>query len=191
MTDFVSQLRKQLVAALEEPRFTTWNAPETWFEATTGSLRAMRALAADEPLECVAVAAPGEAGFCDELQAAAREPQRRFDLLTTHYVHPLNVAARSEHRIRELLLERLMVADRARIERRHLQELHADDLLLRLNLIAIAASLTNDLRSLDALNYYYEMLPPSWYPASPHNWLRVSWITFYARALAVHFTELK
>ena len=81
-----------------------------------------------------------------------------------------------------------MVADRARIERKRLAELHADDLLLRLNLIAIAASFTDDLRYLDALNYYYELLPASWCPESPHNWLRLSSLTFYARALAVHFS---
>jgi hypothetical protein len=190
MTGFVSHLRKRLVAALEEPQFTKLNAPETWFEATRDSLAAIRGLAADEPLECIAVAAPEEPGFFDELQAAAREPERRFDLLTTRYVHPLNVAAPSEHRIREHLLERLMVADRSRIEQHDLREVKADDLLLPLNLVAIAACFTNDLRYLDALNYYYELLPASWYPESPHNWLRVSWVTFYARALTAHFTQL-
>ena len=86
------------------------------------------------------------------------------------------------------MLERLMVADRARIEQGSLHLLHADDLLLRLNLIAIYASLTADLRYLDALNYYYELLPADWSPATPHSWLRVSFLNFYRRALAIHFT---
>jgi len=66
---------------------------------------------------------------------------------------------------------------------------NADDLLLRLNLIAIYASFTIDLRYLDALNYYYELLPSAWRPES-HSWLRVSFLNFYARALAVHVTRI-
>lgn len=166
--------------------FRKWSAPKTWFESSTDSLSAIRALAADEPVECIEAGPPDESTFFDDLQACLREPQRRFELLTTRYLHPLNVAAPSENRIREHLLERLMVADRSRIEQRSLHLLNADDLLLRLNLIAIYASLTTDLRYLDALNYYYELLPSTWYPNSPHNWLRVSFLNFYARALAVH-----
>ena len=80
-----------------------------------------------------------------------------------------------------------MVADRSRIEQHELHLLDADDLLLRLNLIAIYASFTSDLRYLDALNYYYELMPQAWYPKSLHNWLRVSFLSFYVRALEVHF----
>ena len=101
------------------------------------------------------------------------------------YRHPLNIAAPSEDEVREHLLERLMVSDRARIEQN--ASVDADDLLLKLNLIAINASLSRDLRYLDALNYYYELLPAAWYPESPQNWLRGSFLTFYARALAFHF----
>ena len=76
-----------------------------------------------------------------------------------------------------------MVADRARFEQRSLQLLNPDDLLLRLNLIAIYASFTTDLRYLDALNYYYELLPSDW---SLNNSLRMSFLNFYSRALATH-----
>ena len=154
-----------------------WLAPETWFASTTDSLTAIRALAADEEIECIETAAPDEPSFFDDLQAAIRDPQRRFELLTTRYRHPLNVAAPSEQRVREHLLERLMVADRARIEQHSLPLSHADDLLLRLNLIAIYASFTTDLRYLDALNYYYELLPRASHP---------EFLNFYARALATH-----
>ena len=139
-------------------------------------------------MECIETARPDGPVFFDELQASVREPQRRFELLMTRYRHPLNVAAPPEERVREHLLERLMVADRARIERHSLEVLNADDLLLRLNLIAIYASLTTDLRYLDALNYYYELLPADWHPQSTHNWLRESFLIFYLRALATHFT---
>jgi hypothetical protein len=146
-------------------------------------LSAIRALAADEPVECTETAPPDEPSFFDKLQTSIRDPQRRFELLTTRYLHPLNIVADSEHRVRELLLERLMVADRARLEQRSSELLNVDDVLLRLNLLAIYASFTTDLRYLDALNYYYELLPPDW---SPNNWLRMSFLSFYLRALATH-----
>lgn len=183
MSDFVSRLQKQLLTAVEGQQFRKWTAPETWFESNGDSLAAIRALAADEEVQCIEGTPFDEPAFFDDLQAAIREPQRRFDLITTRYLHPLNIAAPSEYRIREHLLERLMVADRARIEQHSLHLLNADDLLLRLNLIAIHASFTTDLRYLDALNYYYELLPSHW---CPHAWLRVSFFSFYARALAIH-----
>ena len=167
-------------------KFRNWTAPETWFESSGDSLAAIGKLAADEEVQCIEGAPSDEPGFFDDLQAAIREPQRRFEMLTTRYRHPLNIAAPSEHGVREHLLERLMVADRSRIEQHSLHLLDAGDLLLKLNLIAIYASFTTDLRYLDALNYYYELLPSDWRPESPHNWLRVSFFSFYARALAVH-----
>jgi len=190
MTDFVSRLRKQFVDGPEAQQFSEWTTPETWFESTFDSLAAIRALAADEPLEWKAVEPPEESGFLRDLQAATREPQRRFDLLTARYLHPLNVGAPTAHRIREHLLESLMVVDRARIERYSLDSLNPDDLLLRLNLIAINASMSSDLRYLDALNYFYELLPAAWYPESAHRWLRESYLSFYLRALAVHSTHI-
>lgn len=160
--------------------FSKWSAPVAWFEGSGDSLSAIRALALDEPVDCFETSPPDEPGFFEDLMASVRDPQRRFKLLTMRYLHPLNVAAPSEHRIREHLLERLMVADRARIEQHSLHLLNADDLLLRLNLIAIYASFTTDLRYLDALNYYYELLPSDWYPDDS------SFLNFYLRALATH-----
>ncbi len=191
MTDFVSRVREQLVTAVDGQQFRKWTGPETWLASRCDSLTAIRALAAGELVECIEAAPPDESVFFADLQASIREPQRRFELLTTRYLHPLNVAASSEQRIREHLLERLMVADRARLEQHSLHLLDVDDLFLRLNLIAIYASFTSDLRYLDALNYYHELLPSAWYPESPHNWLQVSFLSFYVRALAVHFTHLR
>ena len=149
----------------------------------------IRALAADEPIDCIEAAAPEDPAFVDRLQASIRDPGRRFELLTTRYAYPINIAAPSEERVREHLLERLMVADRSRIEQHSLNLLHADDLLFRLNLLSIFASLTTDLRYLDALNYFYELLPADWRPESPHSWLRTTFLSLYARALAVHSRE--
>lgn len=155
-----------------------------WFASSCESLAAIRSLAEDEGLECIEVEPP-DTTFFDDLHAANRNPRRRFELLTTRYHHPLNIAAPSEDKVREHLLERLMANDRARIEQKSLHLLDADDLALRLNLIAIYASLSHDLRYLDALNYYYELLPANWYQ---DKWLRVHFLSFYARALVFHST---
>ena len=76
-----------------------------------------------------------------------------------------------------------MTADRARIENNSPGAVNADDLLLKLNLISVHASAATDLRFLDALNYYYELLPVNWHPESPHARLLISWFALYARAL--------
>ena len=188
MTPFVLKLRQQLLACSQG--VGAWTTPKSWFASRGESLAAIRALAANEELECRDGEPPPDLSFFDDLQSSIRDPQRRFDLLTARYLYPLNIAAPSEEKVREHLLERLMVTDRARIEQHSVDLVHADDLLLRLNLIAIYASLTDDLRYLDALNYYYELLPSAWYPKSPNSWLRVSFLNFYARALAVKLTHI-
>ena len=146
----------------------------------------MRLLAKNEELECIDVE-PLDSSFLADLQAASKNLRYRFQLLTMRYLHPLNIAAPSEDEVREHLLERLMVSDRPRLEQGALDLLDANDLFLRLNLIAINASLSDDLRYLDALNFYYELLPANWSPEPAQNWLRGSFLTFYARALAVRF----
>jgi len=83
-----------------------------------------------------------------------------------------------------------MVSDRSRIERQSPDAIDADDLLLKLNFLGIHASFTTDLRFLDALNYYYELLPSNWYPKSRHNWLLASYWSFYARALTVQVNRI-
>ena len=183
MTGFVSDLQKHLLDVRE---FKKWTAPRAWFQSSCESLAAIQILARDEEIECIEVEPPVST-FFNDLHAASRDPYQRFQLLTMRYRHPLNIAAPSEDKVREHLLERLMVSDRARLEQNSSHLLDADDLLLKLNLIAINASVSHDLRYLDALNYYYELLPADWYPESPHNWLRVSFLTFYMRALAFHF----
>ncbi len=185
MTGFVTDLRKQLVAAHDGRQFKKWTAPKNWFQSSSESLAAIQLLARDEEIECIEVEPPVST-FFNDLQAATKDPHQRFQLLTMRYRHPLNIAGPSEAEVREHLLERLMVSDRARLEQDSSPRLDADDLLLKLNLIAINASLSHDLRYLDALNYYYELLPSAWRPESPHNWLRASFFSFYARALAVH-----
>ena len=82
----------------------------------------------------------------------------------------------------EDVLARLMVQDRARLERQPVPTVD-DDLLDKLHVIAIASSRTQDLRFIDALNYYYELLSNITTPDFEHNWLFVSFLEEYALAL--------
>jgi hypothetical protein len=167
-----------------------WEIPETWLTCEVDCLTALQVLAAGEELKSFPSDPPGDSNFLLQLQASSRDPQKRFQLLTTRYRYPLNFVAPSEAQIQEHLLERLMVADRARIEQHSIDTLNADDLLLKLNFVALNASVSSDLRFLDALNYYYELLPAAWQPRSQYNWLLVSFLSFYARALSFHSGDL-
>ena len=89
----------------------------------------------------------------------------------------------AEEAIREFILMRLMVSFRGRIEKGSMAAVDADDLLLLLNLVAVHATMTTDLRFLDALNYYYELLPAAWHPNTNHAWLLVCYLGLYTRAL--------
>ena len=116
-----------------------------------------------------------------KVKSAAREPV--FSLLAERYAWPLNFSFAADDQVREYLLMRLMTADRARIENNSAGAVNPDDLLLKLNLISVHASTTTDLRFLDALNYYYELLATTEFPESQHAWLLISWFALYARAL--------
>ncbi|MFN2576167.1 MAG: hypothetical protein ABR607_00590 [Pyrinomonadaceae bacterium] len=113
----------------------------------------------------------------------------RLRLLTERYVWPPNFSLIAEAEIREHSLSRLMVQDRAAIEKQSIARIDTDDLLLKLNLIAVHAAATSDLRFLDALNYYYELLPADWVPRARHGWLLASYLGLYARALAVQMSR--
>lgn len=153
----------------------------------SGFLLSLQDLALDETIELSnGVQERSRDEFREKLLSAARNPQERFELLATEYSFPLNFLHPSEEKIREHLLERLMVQDRTTIERKSLGAVASDDLFLRLNLIAIHTSVSTDLRFLDALNYYYELLPSNWYPASQHPWLLNSFLALYAKALTRH-----
>lgn len=186
LADFVSRQQKSLAEAIESGTFRNWEISNTWLSCEVGCLAALQVLSLDEELRCSASDPPAIGVFFQQLQGASSDPGQRFQLLTDRYSHPLNFAAPTESLVQEHLLERLMVSDRARIERHSIDAVNADDLLLKLNLLAIKATLAADLRFLDALNYFYELLPANWYPKSEYSWLLISFWAFYARALTIH-----
>lgn len=129
---------------------------------------------------------PGDSFFQD-LDMKRRNPASRFQLLTERYACPLNFTLPAETEIREHVLTRLMVQDRTSVELGSVRSVDTDDLLLKLNLLAVHAQRASDLRFLDALNYYYELLPADWIPHARHGWLLASYLALYAQALAVRF----
>jgi hypothetical protein len=127
----------------------------------------------------------GAVQFLEALKQCRNDPVERFRLLAERFSWPPIFSHSTEAEIREHVLMRLMVHDRARIEERSIAGVDADDLLLKLNLVAVHARESADLRFLDALNYYYELLPTDWVPRARHVSLVVSFLGLYARALQV------
>ena len=161
------------------------SAPAGWLAAKTDCLANLRALSTGEPVELYPGQHPPLDPFIEALDKSRNTPARRFQLLAERYLCPLNFSHGAEDEARERILTRLMVHDRTRIERSSVQAIESpDDLLLRLNLVAVHAARVPDLRFLDALNYYYELLPEDWQPHTQHDWLLISYFALYARALA-------
>lgn len=161
------------------------NKPTAWLDCEFDCLTSLAMLASGANMLDTGSNPPDPNEFLADLKKTAREPVERFSLLLKRYRQPLNIALSSEASICEHLLERLMVADRARAEQQSIDALYEPDVLLKLNLVAIKSALGNDLRFIDALNYFYELFPSGWRPKSEYAWLFLSYLIFYARALEV------
>jgi hypothetical protein len=181
--DFVSSVVGRFGEAGSNTSVNDAGCLDIWMESNIDCLAAIRQLALGQPLEVVSGNRSSTADFVRELIESRAQPARRFQLLTQRYACPLNFAVEGEEAVREYVLERLMVQDRARIEQRSVKSVDSNDVLLRLNLIAIYAARSPDLRFIDALNYYYEMIPPNWRTEGHNNWLQVSYLALYALAL--------
>lgn len=181
---FLTSVKELLLAQPDRiSSLTPFSPPTEWVSADTDCLTSLRVLSLHGTKTMPRAPHPSPDDFLNQLKikTAAHEPL--FDLLAERYAWPLNFSFHAEDDIREYLLMRLMTADRARIENNSASAVNTDDLLLKLNLISVQASTATDLRFLDALNYYYELLPVNWHPESQHAWLLISWFALYARAL--------
>jgi hypothetical protein len=158
-------------------------AVSNWVDSVTDFSTTLRLAATGKEVVTRRAVPPPLEPFLEKLKArvVAREPV--FDLLATRYTCPLNFSFPPDDDVREFVLLRLMSPDRARIEAESAAAVNSDDLLLRLNFVALHAAATDDLRFLDALNYYYELLPATWHPNAKNEWLLVSYLALYARAL--------
>ena len=158
-------------------------AVSDWVDSVTDFSTTLRLASIGKEVVTRRAVAPPLEPFLKKLKAkvVAREPV--FDLLATRYICPLNFSFPPDDEVREFVLLRLMSSDRARIEAGSPAAVNADDLLLKLNFVALHAAARDDLRFLDALNYYYELLPATWHPNAKNEWLLVSYLALYARAL--------
>jgi hypothetical protein len=106
----------------------------------------------------------------------------RFNVLSDRYRCPLNIGARGESEVAEELLRHLMVVERAKLAKG--TGLDAAGVLLELNLVGIRALLTRDLRSFDALNYFYELPPSALIRLRANPRLFAFWLCIYAQLLS-------
>ncbi len=179
---FVSEVRDQLARDSVAEASGRLTSPAAWLESDSDCLNSLRRLALGKSLPTSSSSQPGIEDCLRRLRATRNDGEQRFLLLTQRYACPLNFALLSEKETQEYVLERLMVQDRSKIERNSMG-LPVPDALLGLNLIAVHALTSSDLRFLDALNYYYELIPSNWSPHAQHDWLLVSCFALYARAL--------
>jgi hypothetical protein len=188
---FVAQLREQLVTSPLESLgvpMSSASASIAWVKTEVSCLSSLQALSLGHSLPLSEAGHPLVGHFSEDLDRHKRDPVRRFQLLIERYACPLNFMLPAEDAVREYVLTRLMVQDRAQIEARSVNDIDEDDLLLKLNLVAVHALGSDDLRFLDALNYYYELLPTDWVPCARHGWLVPSYLGLYARALAIQIS---
>lgn len=156
-----------------------------WAAADTDCLTALRVLSLHGQAAVRSVTHPSIEQFLQELKTRTNGREPLFPLLIDRYSWPLNFALEAESEIREHVLMLLMTRFRAAIEKSSVKAIDADELLLQLTLIAIHACTTTDLRFIDALNYYFELLPPAWQPDAQRAWLLAAYLAFYARGLVV------
>lgn len=157
---------------------------DRWTTSSVGCRRSLLALALGEPLQLSDAERPPVEPFMKLLSDARADPVRRCKLLLERYSSPLTFTLREETEVREHVLARLMVQDRARVEKGAGGLFDMEDLLLKLNLVAVVAARSPDLRFLDALNYYYELLPAWSQPPGQDDALLASYLALYAQALA-------
>jgi hypothetical protein len=107
--------------------------------------------------------------------------QARVQALSVRYRCPRNIGVESESELAEELLRQLMVRDRTKLKAG--SEFEAEDVLLKLNLVAVCAGVKRDLRLLDALNYYYELPHRSLARLRRNPQLLAAWLCIYAQLL--------
>jgi hypothetical protein len=180
--EFVRALHAQAAGAVglhlaaTEPTYSN-----DWLDWDGDCLEALSLLSLGKPFVTRKADAPPVEPFLASLLDFKREPRRRFQLLMERYCCPPNIALDSELDVREHLLERLMVQDRAQVESG--KAFDAEDVLLKLCLLSVYAARAEDLRYLDALNYYYELQPFREEDESPGT-LPFIFLGLYARALS-------
>lgn len=152
----------------------------TWLSCEADLWGCLRAIALGIETGCqLADTCPARLSPSDLKRLSSTE---RFKVLSDRYCCPLNIGAARESEVAEELLRQLMVVERSKLEKG--TALDVAGVLLELNLVGIRALVRDDLRSFDALNYFYE-LPRSAlirFRANPR--LFACWLCIYAQLLS-------
>ncbi|HKQ52582.1 MAG TPA: hypothetical protein VJT74_09450, partial [Pyrinomonadaceae bacterium] len=114
---FVAEVR-ELFRASRPADLESSVAHSNWAEADAACLASLRALALGRalPLRPALEPSPVDA-FVSRLDASRNDPEQRFRLLMERYRWPLNFCLTTEAAAREHVLTRVMVRDRARVEK--------------------------------------------------------------------------
>lgn len=183
--DYVFSVKELLRGGPQDlkERLLSLTPPDEWAEADGECLNSLKLVSLGGQCDLKNQPQPPIDSFLEQLKAAAGVRRSMFQLLAERYAWPLNFSFSAEDEAREFVLTKVMVADRSRIKTAPITAVESREFLLKLNLIAVHAATGNDLRFLDALNYYYELLPAKWYPGTETGWLWPSCLALYARAL--------
>jgi len=151
-----------------------------WLASDEDFWGGLYALALGKHLDCRPAAAPPSPLFPADLKRLS--PPERFQRLLARYRCPANIAAASEFDVAEELLRQLMVVERTNLEAG--RAFDAEGVLLALSLLGIRALITRDLRSFDALNYFFEMPRESLVRFRSNPRLFASWLCLYVQLLS-------
>ncbi len=152
----------------------------TWLCSDADFWGCLQAIALAKKIECrPAETAPAPLSLGSLRRLAGADG---FRLLCMRYRCPLNIAAPSELEIAEELLRQLMVPDRAKLEAG--AQFDVDGVLLRLNLVGIRALVARDLRSLDALSYFFELPQRSLIPLRANSRFLAFCLCIYVQLLS-------
>jgi hypothetical protein len=159
--------------------FQDWRTAQQWTHCHASLAECLIAIGLGETIAYHASAAEPTALSSADFRKLPG--QARLQALSVRYRCPLNIGVESESGMAEELLRQLMVRDRTKLEAGI--EFEAEDVLLKLNLVAVCARMKRDLRFLDALNYYYELPQLSLARLRRSPQLLAAWLCIYAQLL--------
>jgi hypothetical protein len=159
--------------------FQDWRTTAQWTHCYASLTECLIATGLGETIVHYASGAEPPALSCADFKRLSA--QARVQALSVRYRCPRNIGVESESGMAEELLRQLMVRDRTKLEAG--VDFEADDVLLKLNLIAVCAGMKRDLRFLDALSYYYELPHRSLARLRRNPQLLAAWLCIYAQLL--------
>jgi len=136
-----------------------------------------------DEVEGATTAPQAAVGFVSHLNRRECTRDERFLALSERYEAFADFCLETEAEVREYVLVRLMVNDRPALESTSGTRVPSRDTLLMLNLAAQYATGSPDLRFLDALNYYFEMLADLISADGERDELITSFLVRYKKAL--------